>query len=239
MGGRSDNVTWHAGEVSPQRRAAATGGPGATVWMTGLPASGKSTIAIAVEQALLDRRRAAYLLDGDNLRHGLNGNLGFSAEDRAENVRRVAEVSRLLADAGVVALVSVVSPYAADRARARELHARHRLAFAEVFVDTPLEECERRDPKGLYARARAGELTGMTGVDDPYERPQRPDLALRPLEQSVEQSAAAVLALVEGLDVRPEAERSPQSAGPEAPRPDVRPEAEPRSQSAGPEAPRR
>jgi bifunctional enzyme CysN/CysC len=186
--------------------------------MTGLPASGKSTIAVAVEQALLDRRRAAYLLDGDNLRHGLNGDLGFSAEDRAENVRRVGEVSRLLADAGIVALVSVVSPYAADRDRARELHARHRLAFFEVFVDTPLDECERRDPKGLYARARAGELTGMTGVDAPYERPQGPDLALRPLEQSVEQSAAAVLALVEGLDARPEAERPPQSAGRDAPR---------------------
>ena len=221
MGGRSDNVTWHAGEVTSKRRAAATGGPGATVWMTGLPASGKSTIAVAVEQALLDRKRAAYLLDGDNLRHGLNGDLGFSSEDRAENVRRVGEVSRLLADAGVVALASVVSPYAADRDRARELHARHRLAFFEVFVDTPLEECERRDPKGLYARARAGELAGMTGIDAPYERPPHPDLALLPLEQNVEQSVAAVLAVLdalEGLDVRPEAEPPSQNAGQDAPR---------------------
>jgi len=216
VGGRSDNVTWHAGEVTPQRRAAATGGSGATLWLTGLPASGKSTIAVAVEQALLDRRRAAYLLDGDNLRHGLNGNLGFSAQDRAENVRRVAEVARLLADAGVVALVSVVSPYAADRDRARELHAHHRSTFAEIFVDTPLEECERRDPKGLYARARAGELTGMTGIDAPYERPESPDLALRPLEQSVEESVAAVLGILSGLDVRPEAEPPSQNAGQDA-----------------------
>ncbi len=217
MGGRSDNVTWHAGAVTPQRRAAATGGPGATVWMTGLPASGKSTIAVAIEQALLDRRRAAYLLDGDNLRHGLNGNLGFSAGDRAENVRRVGEVSRLLADAGLVALVSVVSPYAGDRDRARELHARHGLAFVEVFVDTPLVECERRDPKGLYARARAGELTGMTGIDAPYERPESPDLALRPLKQSVEQSVAAVLGILAVLDVRPVAEPPSQNAGQDVP----------------------
>ena len=194
MEARSENVTWHAGAVERGRRSDATGGGGATVWLTGLPASGKSTIAVALEAALLDRRRAAYLLDGDNLRHGINGDLGFSVEDRAENVRRTGEVACLFADAGVVALVSLVSPYEADRSRVRELHAARELPFIEVFVDTPLEECERRDPKGLFARARAGELTGMTGIDDPYEAPRRPDLHLRPLEQSVEKSVGLLLA---------------------------------------------
>ena len=168
-----------------------------TVWMTGLSGSGKSTIAVAVEAALIARGRHAYLLDGDNLRHGLNGNLGFSAEDRAENVRRVGEVAKLFADAGTVVLVSLVSPYAADRDRARAAHADAGLRFLEVFVNTPLEECERRDPKGLYAKARAGELKGMTGIDDPYEAPERPELELRPLDQSVEDSVAAVLSAIE------------------------------------------
>jgi len=195
---RSENVTWHSGAVERARRADATGGAGATVWLTGLPASGKSTIAVALEAALLDRKRAAYVLDGDNLRHGLNGNLGFSAEDRAENVRRTGEVARLFADAGVVALVSLVSPYEVDRARVRELHEAQGLPFLEVFVDTPLEECERRDPKGLFARARAGELKGMTGIDDPYEAPRSPELHLKPLEQSVDESVAALLARLGG-----------------------------------------
>ena len=198
MEARSHNVTWHAGAVERARRAEATGGAGATVWLTGLPASGKSTIAVALEAALLDQRRAAYLLDGDNLRHGLNGNLGFSAEDRAENVRRTGEVARLFADSGVVAVVSLVSPYEADRSRVRALHDAQGLPFAEVFVDTPLEECERRDPKGLYARARAGELKGMTGIDDPYEAPRSPELHLKPLEQPVGESVTALLALLAG-----------------------------------------
>jgi bifunctional enzyme CysN/CysC len=192
----SENVTWHGSQVTREDRARVTGGKGLTVWLTGLSGSGKSTIAVAVEAALLARGRHAYLLDGDNLRHGLNGNLGFSAEDRAENVRRVGEVAKLLADAGTVALVSLVSPYAADRERVRAAHADAGLRFLEVFVDTPLEECERRDPKGLYARARAGELKGMTGIDDPYEAPSKPELVLRPAEQSIERSVAAVLALL-------------------------------------------
>jgi adenylyl-sulfate kinase len=196
MAERSENVTWHAHATTREERARVTGGEGVTVWMTGLSGSGKSTIAVAVEAALTSRGRHAYLLDGDNLRHGLNGNLGFSAEDRAENVRRVGEVARLLADAGTVALVSLVSPYAADRDRVRAIHDEAGLRFVEVFVDTPLEECERRDPKGLYAKARAGELKGMTGIDDPYEAPERPELVLRPLDQSVEESVAAVLAVL-------------------------------------------
>jgi adenylyl-sulfate kinase len=193
----SENVTWHDHAVTRDQRAGVTGGPGATVWMTGLSGSGKSTIAVAVEAALIERGRHAYLLDGDNLRHGLNGNLGFSAEDRAENVRRVGEVAKLFADAGAVVLVSLVSPYAADRDRVRAVHDEAELRFVEVFVDTPLEECERRDPKGLYAKARAGELKGMTGIDDPYEAPERAELTLRPLEQSVEDSVQSVLAALD------------------------------------------
>src|SRR5262245_3173024 len=153
---------------------------GATVWFTGLPASGKSTIAAALEERIVVDGHSAYRLDGDNLRHGLNENLGFSAEDRAENVRRTAHAARLLADAGTVAVVSLVSPYERDRQAARDAHEAAGLEFVEVFVDTPPEECERRDPKGLYAKARAGEIEGMTGIDDPYESPATPDLVLHP-----------------------------------------------------------
>ena len=183
---RSANVVWQAGELSRAERWAAMGAPGATVWLTGLPASGKSTLAAAVEAQLLRAGRAAYVLDGDNLRHGLNGDLGFSAEDRAENVRRTAEVAALIADAGVVCVAALVSPYAADRDAAREAHARRDLPFLEIHVATSLAECERRDPKGLYARARAGELTGLTGVDAPYEPPERPDLRVEPSEPLAE-----------------------------------------------------
>jgi adenylyl-sulfate kinase len=185
---RSANVVWQRGQVDRAQRWAALGHGGATVWFTGLPASGKSTVAAGVETHLLEQGRSAYILDGDNLRHGLNGDLGFSAADRAENVRRTAEVSALLADAGVVVLVALVSPYRADRAAARAAHERRELPFLEVHVATPLAECERRDPKGLYARARAGELPGLTGVDDPYEPPDAAEVVLsgdEPLEVAV------------------------------------------------------
>jgi adenylylsulfate kinase len=192
---RSANVVWQRGHVDRAQRWAALGHAGATVWFTGLPASGKSTIAAGVEAHLLAHGRSAYILDGDNLRHGLNGDLGFSAADRAENVRRTAEVSALLADAGVVVLVALVSPYRADRAAARSAHGRRELPFLEVHVATPLEECERRDPKGLYARARAGELPGLTGIDDPYEPPEAAEIVLtgdEPLEEAVGRVLAAL-----------------------------------------------
>jgi adenylyl-sulfate kinase len=160
--------------------------------MTGLPASGKSSIAHAVEESLLAAGRSAYVLDGDNLRHGLNGDLGFSDEDRAENVRRTAHVARLMADAGTVAIVSLVSPFAADRDQARALVEAEGLPFVEVWVSTPVEECERRDPKGLYAKARAGEIAGFTGVDAPYEAPASPDLELG-AELDVEAAAQRLL----------------------------------------------
>jgi bifunctional enzyme CysN/CysC len=191
-GGLPDNVVWHAGAVARADRASA----GATVWFTGLSGSGKSTVAAVVERALVAAGRPAYLLDGDNLRHGLNADLGFTAADRSENIRRVGEVARLFADAGVVALVPVISPYRVDRDRARAVHEAAGLPFVEVFVDTPLAVCEARDPKGLYARARAGNITGFTGIDDPYEAPAAPDLRLTPADGSPEAQAALVLALL-------------------------------------------
>ena len=189
---RSANVVWQLGAVGREERWRALGRRGATVWFTGLPASGKSTLAAQVEARLLAHGRPAYLLDGDNLRHGLCGDLGFSASERAENVRRAAQAARLLADASTVALVSLVSPYAADRARARAIHAEDELPFLEVWVDTPLEECERRDPKGLYGRARRGELRGMTGIDDPYEPPAGPEVVVRPGQDGEALVAAAL-----------------------------------------------
>jgi bifunctional enzyme CysN/CysC len=166
------------------------------VWLTGLSGSGKSTIADAVAVRLAAVGRLAYVLDGDNVRHGLNADLGFSADDRAENVRRIGEVARLMADAGIIVLVPVISPYRVDRDRVRLIHDDADLRFVEVFVDTPLTMCEARDPKGLYAKARAGELTGMTGIDDPYEPPEHPDLTLVPT--TLYDQASRVVAAIMG-----------------------------------------
>jgi bifunctional enzyme CysN/CysC len=189
---QSPNVVFHPGEVTREERWAATGTRGATVWLTGLSGSGKSTIAAVLEQQLVASGIPAYMLDGDNLRHGLNGDLGFEEADRAENVRRAGEVATLFADAGLIAIVPLISPYVADRDRVRARHVEGGLRFFEVFVDTPLEECERRDPKGLYAKARAGEIKHFTGIDDPYEAPTHPELRLVP--GSDPESAAATIA---------------------------------------------
>jgi bifunctional enzyme CysN/CysC len=189
-------VVWHPGHVERADRARATGVEGRVVWFTGLSGSGKSTVAVEVERRLVAEGRAAYLLDGDNLRHGLNVDLGFSAADRDENVRRVGEVAALFADAGVVALVPLVSPYRAARDQVRARVESAGLHFTEVHVATPLEECERRDPKGLYAKARAGELSGMTGIDDPYEAPTSPQLVLTPADGDPSSQAGRVLALL-------------------------------------------
>jgi bifunctional enzyme CysN/CysC len=191
----SDNVVWHDGGVTRSERP----GRGATLWFTGLSGSGKSTVAVAAERLLVERGVAAYRLDGDNLRHGLNADLGFGETDRTENIRRVGEVARLFADAGVVVLVPVISPYRADRDRARALHAEDGLPFLEVFVDTPIEECERRDPKGLYAKARAGEIRDFTGIDAPYEAPLAPELRLTPADGDPEKQAARLVAELDRL----------------------------------------
>jgi adenylyl-sulfate kinase len=190
----SEGVVWQAPGTTREERWAATGMRGATIWMTGLPASGKSTLAAAVERRLIEAGHAAYRIDGDNLRHGLNGDLGFDHASRDENVRRAGEVARLMADAGLIVVVSLISPYAGHRAAARTVHQEHGLPFIEVWVSTPLEECEQRDPKGLYSRARRGELKGMTGIDDPYEPPAAPDLELRPGQDAdaVDQVLAAL-----------------------------------------------
>jgi bifunctional enzyme CysN/CysC len=199
---RSPNVRWQRATMTRRQRWEALGFAGATVWLTGLPAAGKSTIGRALEERLVAAGRPAYLLDGDNLRHGLNGDLGFDEAARAENVRRTAHVARLLAESGAVALVSLVSPYAADRELAAALHAAEDLHFVEVFVSTPLAQCERRDPKGLYARARAGELAGMTGVDAPYEPPTQPDVVLRTCEEGIEAAVDRVLEALAARGVR-------------------------------------
>jgi bifunctional enzyme CysN/CysC len=190
------DIRWHPSSLDRSYRWHKTGQPGATIWFTGLPASGKSTVAVSVERALVESGRMAYLLDGDNLRHGLSDDLGFSPGDRAENIRRVGHLTRLLADAGVVALASLVSPLKSDREIARALNEAAKLPFIEVYVATSLAECEKRDPKGLYARARRGEMTGLTGVDAPYEPPENPDLVLDTAGCALDDLVAQVLALL-------------------------------------------
>ncbi|MBW0291344.1 adenylylsulfate kinase [Rhodococcus sp. MH15] len=192
-----NDIKWHPSSLERQRRWASTTQRGATIWLTGLPASGKSTVAVAVERALVDAGRTAYLLDGDNVRHGISDDLGFSPGDRAENIRRVGHLTRLFADAGVVAIASMVSPLRSDRAIARALNEAAGLTFLEVAVTTPVEECERRDPKGLYARARAGELKGLTGIDAPYETPEEPDLAFDTTGADINELVERVIALLE------------------------------------------
>jgi adenylylsulfate kinase len=196
-GQKATNITWHEGDVTREEREANLGQKGATLWMTGLSASGKSTIAVALEKVLLARGKHAYRLDGDNIRFGLNRNLGFSAEDRAENIRRIGEVAKLFSDAGMITLTSFISPYRRDRDLVRKLHEDVKLPFLEVYVDCPIDEAEKRDPKGLYKKARAGELKGFTGVDDPYEAPERPELVLRSDRLSVAESVAELLGMLE------------------------------------------
>jgi adenylylsulfate kinase len=191
------NITWHEGAVTRAERESNLGQKGVTLWMTGLSGSGKSTIAVALEQVLLQRGHHAYRLDGDNIRHGLNKNLGFSAADRTENIRRIGEVSKLFADAGIISVTSFISPYRADRDIVRKLHDDAKVPFYEVYVDAPLDVAEQRDPKGLYKKARAGELKGFTGIDDPYEAPERPEIHLRTDECSVEESVRRIIAWLE------------------------------------------
>jgi len=191
------HLHWHTGLISRSDRARLLGHAGATLWFTGLSGSGKSTIAVALESALARQGRLSYRLDGDNIRLGINRNLGFSAADRAENIRRVGEVSKLFVDAGLIVLSSFISPYSADRALVRQLHEEADMPFLEIFVDCTLSEAERRDPKGLYKKARAGEIKNFTGIDDPYEAPQKPDIHLRSDQQSLEDEIDIILAALE------------------------------------------
>jgi adenylylsulfate kinase len=192
---RSTHITWHAGQVSRPDREKILGQRGATVWLTGLSGSGKSTIAVATEQKLFERGRLAYVLDGDNIRQGLNRNLGFSPEDRTENIRRIGEVAKLFTDAGVLVLTSFISPYRADRDAVRANLAEG--DFVEVHVAASLETCEKRDIKGLYAKARAGEIPEFTGISAPYEAPERPELELDTDQMSVAESVERLLAYLE------------------------------------------
>ena len=193
------NITWHEGHVDRKDRSGLLKQGGATIWFTGLSASGKSTVAFTVEHALVERGRLAYCLDGDNIRHGLNKNLGFSPEDRTENIRRIGEVAKLFADTGVLTMTSFISPYRADRDLVRTIHDEAGLPFIEVFVDTPLEVCEKRDPKGLYKKARAGEIPEFTGISAPYEAPEKPEMVLDTGVLSATDAAAKV---IEYLDAR-------------------------------------
>jgi bifunctional enzyme CysN/CysC len=195
----SPNVVRHRGRLTRADRYSALGSQGATVLFTGLSGAGKSTVAAGVEEAYVQSGRHAFLLDGDNLRHGINGDLGFSDQDRKENVRRAGEVARMFAESGSLALIALICPFEEDRRLIKLLHDEVGLPFIEVFVDTSLEECERRDPKGLYARARAGELPGFTGIDSDYEPPTRPDLVLAPSTGSVSEQVSHVLELLEHL----------------------------------------
>jgi bifunctional enzyme CysN/CysC len=189
----SPYVVWHDPPMPRRERWRVLGTRGATVWLTGLPGSGKSSIGEELERRLVAAGRPAYLLDGENVRHGLSADLGFSPEDRHEQARRVASVARILADAGNIAIVAIVSPAAADRAAARELHEQADLQFIEAYVDTPLEVCEQRDPRGLYRRARAGELAAFTGVSAPYEAPESPDVRVHGHDEPIGQSVRRIL----------------------------------------------
>jgi adenylylsulfate kinase len=192
---RSAHLTWHEGHVTRAQRRARLGQRGATVWLTGLSGSGKSTIATGAERVLIERGHLAYVLDGDNIRHGLNRNLGFSPDDRSENIRRIGEVAKLFTDAGLIVFTSFISPYRADRDAVRALMPEG--DFLEVYVSASLETCEGRDVKGLYRKARAGEIPEFTGISAPYEAPERPELVLDTNVQTVGESVEALVGHLE------------------------------------------
>ncbi len=190
---KATNIVWHQGKVTRAKRERLSGHRGFTIWFTGLSAAGKSTLAVAMEEALYQHGCHAYVLDGDNVRHGLNKNLGFSPEERTENIRRIAEVAKLFRDAGVISLTAFISPYRSDRQSARKLAEDEHDAFVEVFVDCPVEVCEQRDPKGMYKKARAGAIKEFTGISAPYEPPENPEIHLRTDKMSVDECVQTVM----------------------------------------------
>lgn len=198
---KATNVTWHDGEVSREDRYSILKQRGATIWFTGLSGSGKSTIAVALERALFKMGKLSYRLDGDNVRLGINRNLGFSEADRTENIRRIGEVAKLFGDAGTISLSSFISPYKADRDNVRALHEEAGLSFVEVYVDCSLAVAEKRDPKGLYKKARAGEIKNFTGIDDPYEAPDRPEIHLKSDDMSLDEEVAIVLEFLDAKGI--------------------------------------
>lgn len=198
---KATNVHWHHGDITREDRNRLMKQKGATLWFTGLSGSGKSTVAVALESALYERGKLSYRLDGDNIRHGINKNLGFSEEDRKENIRRIGEISKLFVDSSVIALTSFISPYRSDRDQVRALHDESGFDFIEVFVDCSLEAAESRDPKGLYKKARAGEIKNFTGIDDPYEAPDNPEIHLKTDQMTLEQEVEIILDYLEGKEI--------------------------------------
>jgi len=198
---KATNVTWQDGDVKREDRYQILRQKGATIWFTGLSGSGKSTVAVALENALHQLGKLSYRLDGDNVRLGINKNLGFSEEDRKENIRRIGEIAKLFGDAGTIALSSFISPYKADRDEVRRLHEEADLKFVEVFVDCALEVAERRDPKGLYKKARAGEIKNFTGIDDPYEAPARPEIHLHTDSMALEEEVSMIIDYLNSNDI--------------------------------------
>ena len=200
---KATNVHWHDGDIDRADRERLLEQKGATIWFTGLSGSGKSTVAVALETALYERGHLCYRLDGDNIRFGINKNLGFSEEDRAENIRRIGEIAKLFVDTGVITLSSFVSPYRRDRDNVRALHDAGDMVFIEVFVDVPLDVAESRDPKGLYKKARAGEIKNFTGIDDPYEEPLNPEIVLNSHQMSLEEEVELLLKALQERGILP------------------------------------
>ncbi|MBN1560886.1 adenylyl-sulfate kinase [candidate division KSB1 bacterium] len=198
---KATNITWHAGEIGKAEREQFLGQKGVVIWFTGLSGSGKSTLAHAVEQRLFENGHLCYVLDGDNIRHGLNKNLGFSPADRTENIRRIGEVAKLFADAGLIAMTAFISPYSADRQIARGLLKEGE--FIEVFVEVPLDVAEQRDTKGLYKKARAGEIKEFTGISAPYEEPQNPEMVINTADMSLQESADKVISYLVNAGIIP------------------------------------
>lgn len=190
---KATNVHWHHGQIKREDRKRLLKQQGVTLWFTGLSGSGKSTIAVALEEALFERGHLCYRLDGDNIRMGINRNLGFSEEDRRENIRRIGEICKLFVDTCVITLSSFISPYRSDRIGVRDMHKESEMDFVEIFVDCPLEEAEKRDPKGLYKKARAGEIKNFTGIDDPYEAPESPEIYLNTATMSLEEEVNVII----------------------------------------------
>jgi len=198
---KATNVHWHEGDITRSHREKILGHKGATLWFTGLSGSGKSTVAVELEGVLSEMGVLSYRLDGDNVRLGINRNLGFSADDRTENIRRIGEIAKLFVDTGVIALSSFISPYSADRDQVRALHEAAGMDFIEIFVDCSLEEAEARDPKGLYKKARAGEIKNFTGIDDPYEAPNKAEIHLHTDQQTLTEEVDAILAILREREI--------------------------------------